>query len=168
MGAATEAEPVEPEQIPVSEGAAAVKAEFASDKEALPDSLKNCVTAVDDEGLYLDHAIVGGAVESLESSREVERVSLFPVFSAQSGEEGELDAAVVSAVVFTVPGEIFGDGCGLGDVAVCKVKPDGTCLRYALDEDGAAADGEFKFTTKTGALSAERSTERLTTTSFSI
>ena len=148
MGAATEAEPVEPEQIPISEGAAAVKAEFASDKEALPDSLKNCVTAVEDEGLYLDHAIVGGAVESLESSREVERVSLFPVFSAQSSEEGELDAAAVSAVAFTVPGEIFGDGCGLGDVAVCKVKPDGTCLRYALDEDGAAADGEFKIYNK--------------------
>ena len=148
MGAATEAEPVEPEQIPVSEGAAAVKAEFASDRVALPDSLKNCVTAVDDEGLYLDHAIVGGAVESLESSREVERVSLFPVFSAQSSEEGELDAAVVSAIAFTVPGEIFGDGGGLGDVAVCKVKPDGTCLRYALDEDGAAADGEFKIYNK--------------------
>ena len=148
MGAATEAEPVEPEQIPVSEGAATVKAEFASDKEALPDSLKNCVTAVDNEGLYLDHAIVGGAVESLDSPREVERVSLFPVFSAQSGEEGELDAAAVSAVAFTVPGEIFGDGCGLGDVAVCKVKPDGTCLRYALDEDGAAADGEFKIYNK--------------------
>ena len=148
MGAATEAEPVEPEQILVSEGAAAVKAEFASDKDALPDSLKNCVTAVDDEGLYLDHAIVGGAVESLESSREVERVSLFPVFSAQSSEEGELDAAVVSAIAFTVPGEIFGDGGGLGDVAVCKVKPDGTCLRYALDEDGAAADGEFKIYNK--------------------
>lgn len=143
MGAATEPEPAGPEEVPASDGTVAVMAEFAASEDDLPESLKNCVTAVDGN-FYLDYAIAGNAIESMDGARNVERVSLFPVFTARGGEDGALDSGVVAAAAFTVPGEIFGDGCGLGDVAVCKVKPDGTCLRYSRDEDGAAADGEFQ------------------------
>lgn len=139
MGAA-EVEPVDPGQIPASDGAVAVKAEFAADRDALPDSLKNCVTEADGK-FYLDYVIARDAAESMDGARDVENVSLFPVFTAQ---DGGLDSGVVAVAAFSVPGEIFGDGCGLGDVAVCKVKPDGTCLRYSRDEDGAAAGGEFQ------------------------
>ncbi len=143
MGVVSEVEPAEPGQIPVSDGAVAVMAEFAASEDDLPDSLKNCVKAVDGS-FYLDYAIAHNAVESMDGARNVERLSLFPVFTAHGGGDSALGSGVVAAFAFTVPGEIFGDGCGFGDVAVCKVKPDGTCLGYSRDEDGVAAEGEFQ------------------------
>lgn len=143
MGVVSEVKPAGSGQIPVSDCSVAVRAEFAANRDALPESLKNCITAVDGS-LYLNYAIARNAVESMDGARNVEGISLFPIFTAHGAEDVVLGSGVIAAFAFTVPGEIFGEGCGLGGVAICKVKPGGTCLGYSRDKDGVAAAGEFK------------------------
>lgn len=141
LGAGTPVDPENPETV-VSDGVVPLTAEIPTSADVLPQKLAESVTAAEG-GLYLDYAIASKAVKSLESSRYIDKISLFPVFTA-TGDDGELSDGAVAAVAFSVSGEVFGDGSTLGDVAVCKVKPDGECLRYTLSTGEDAADGSFE------------------------
>ena len=107
-----------------------------------------------DGGLYLDFDIVDKALEGL-GGREIEEISLLPVFTLADGEmtEGRLCAAA-----FELDGSDLAAGGTRADLAVFKIKPDGTRLEYKwaaneneyadgrytiLDEDGNVFNGSF-------------------------
>ena len=107
-----------------------------------------------DEGLYLDFDIVDKALEGL-GGREIEEISLLPVFTLAGGEmtEGRLCAAA-----FELDGSDLAAGGTRADLSVFKIKPDGTRLEYKwaaneseyadgrytiLDEDGNVFNGSF-------------------------
>ena len=141
IAAGTPVSPELPETV-VSGDVVPLMAEIPTSADVLPQELKDSVKSTEN-GLYLNYATASEAVTSLESPRYVEEISLFPVFTA-AGENDELTEGAVAEVAFTVSGEVFGDGSTLDDIAVCKIKPNGECLRYTLLTGDEAADGSFE------------------------
>lgn len=123
----------------VQEGAVELAAEFVAGRDELPQAFAGVEIVEEDGGFYLASDTVERAVESLGGERNVFGVSLFPVFSAESEEL----AGGLGAVAFSVPGDVFGGGNGISDIAVCKVKPDGSALGYTRCAGGEAADGSY-------------------------
>lgn len=147
---AEETTPVEPGE---TGGAVAMLADIALTKDAVAEIFAKDALNEIDGMLYLDAEIVGKAVEDIRADKTVEDAALFPVFTAQSEELAE---GGVGAVAFVVGGGAFGTGNTLADIAVCKVKPNGTALEYkeagaspedgtftVTEEDGAALSGPF-------------------------
>lgn len=141
IAAGTPVSPELPETV-VSGDVVPLMAEIPTSADVLPQELKDSVKSTEN-GLYLNYATASEAVTSLESTRYVEEISLFPVFTA-ADENDELSEGAVAEVAFTVSGEVFGDGSTLDDIAVCKIKPNGECLRYTLLTGDEAADGSFE------------------------
>ena len=141
IAAGTPVSPELPETV-VSGDVVPLRAEIPTSANVLPQELKDSVKSTEN-GLYLNYETASEAVTSLESPRYVEEISLFPVFTA-AGENDELSEGAVAEVAFTVSGEVFGDGSTLDDIAVCKIKPNGECLRYTLLTGDEAADGSFE------------------------
>ena len=141
IAAGTPVSPELPETV-VSGDVVPLEAVIPVSTDVLPQEFVQSVR-VTDNGLYLDYATASEAVTSLESTRFVEEISLFPVFTA-ADENDELSEGAVAEVAFTVSGEVFGDGGTLDDIAVCKIKPNGECLRYTLLTGDEAADGSFE------------------------
>ena len=143
LAAGTPVEPQEP--TAADEGAVPLLPYIPTNGDPLPAELDGKVDTIDngEEGLYLDYMAVRAAAETLVSDRYVDEVARFPVFTA-TAEDGELSSGTIAAVAFTLSGEVFGDGSTLDDVAICKIKPNGECLRYTQLTGEEAFDGAFE------------------------
>ena len=84
---------------------------------------------------------------NVRADKTVEDIALFPVFAADSA---ELADNPLGAVAFMVGGGAFGDGSTLADIAICKVKPDGSALEYK-EADASPGGGTFTVTEADGA-----------------
>ena len=133
------AEAVEPNsQARCPQNVTQVYAQIATDGTTLGEIFDEDELREVDNMFYLDAGITKSAVKNIRAGKTVSGISLFPVFTAESG---ELKQNSLGAVAFAVSGEAFGGGSTLADVAVCKVFPDGTALEYK--EAGASpADGD--------------------------
>ena len=141
------AEEVEPGEPGGVDGAVAMLADIELTKAEVSGIFEESELEEIDDMLYLDAEIVGKAVENLRADKAVKDVALFPVFAADST---ELADNPLGAVAFMVGGGAFGDGSTLADIAICKVKPDGSALEYK--EAGASpGDGTFTVTEADGA-----------------
>ena len=143
-GYAEAVEPEQPSEMPAN--VTQVYAQIATDGTTLGEIFDEDELREVDNMFYLDAGITKSAVKNIRAGKTVSGISLFPVFSAESG---ELKQNSLGAVAFAVSGEAFGGGSTLADVAVCKVFPDGTALEYK--EAGASpADGTFTVTEADG------------------
>lgn len=141
------AEEVEPGEPGGVDGAVAMLADIELTKEAVSGIFEESELEEIDGMLYLDAGIVDKAVENIREGKTVGGIALFPVFAANSA---ELADNPLGAVAFVVGGDAFGDGSMLADIAICKVKPDGSALEYK--EAGASpGDGTFTVTEADGA-----------------
>lgn len=134
------AEEVEPGEPGGVDGAVAMLADIGLTKEAVSGIFEESELEEIDDMLYLDAEIAGKAVENLRADKAVKDVALFPVFAADST---ELADNPLGAVAFMVGGGAFGDGGTLADIAICKVKPDGSALEY---KEASASPGDGTFT----------------------
>lgn len=143
-GYAEAVEPEQPSETPAN--VTPVYAQIATDGTTLGEIFDEDELREVDNMFYLDAGITKSAVKNIRAGKTVSGISLFPVFTAESG---ELKQNSLGAVAFAVSGEAFGGGSTLADVAVCKVFPDGTALEYK--EAGASpADGTFTVTEADG------------------
>ena len=143
-GYAEAVEPEQPSEMPAN--VTQVYAQIATDGTTLGEIFDEDELREVDNMFYLDAGITKSAVKNIRAGKTVSGISLFPVFTAESG---ELKQNSLGAVAFAVSGEAFGGGSTLADVAVCKVFPDGTALEYK--EAGASpADGTFTVTEADG------------------
>ena len=141
------AEDVKPDVPDETEGVVAMLADIEPTKDRLTGIFTDEELEEIDGMLYLDAGIVDKAVENIREGKTVGGIALFPVFAADST---ELADNPLGAVAFMVGGDAFGDGSTLADIAICKVKPDGTALEYK--EAGASpGDGTFTVTEADGA-----------------
>ncbi len=143
-GYAEAVEPEQPSETPAN--VTPVYAQIATDGTTLGEIFDEDELREVDNMFYLDAGITKSAVKNIRAGKTVSGISLFPVFTAESG---ELKQNSLGAVAFAVSGEAFGGGSTLADVAICKVFPDGTALEYK--EAGASpADGTFTVTEADG------------------
>ena len=141
------AEDVKPDVPDETEGVVAMLADIEPTKDRLTGIFTDEELEEIDGMLYLDAGIVDKAVENIREGKTVGGIALFPVFAANSA---ELADNPLGAVAFMVGGDAFGDGSTLADIAICKVKPDGSALEYK--EAGASpGDGTFTVTEADGA-----------------
>lgn len=141
------AEEVQPDEPDGAEGAVSMLADIELTKESVAGIFEESEIEEIDGMVYLDAGIVDKAVENIRAGKTVGGIALFPVFAARSGELAENS---LGAVAFAVSGDAFGDGGTLTDIAICKVKPDGSALEYK--EAGASPrDGTFTVTEYDGA-----------------
>ena len=143
LAAGTPVTPQEP--TAAGEGAVPLRPYIPTNGDPLPAELDGKVGTIDngEKGFYLDYMAVRAAAETLVSDRYVDEVARFPVFTA-TAKDGELRSGAIAAVAFTLSGEVFGDGSTLDDVAICKIKPNGECLRYTQLTGEEAFDGAFE------------------------
>lgn len=140
------AEDVKPDVPDETEGVVAMLADIEPTKDRLTGIFTDEELEEIEGMLYLDAEIAGKAVENLRADKAVKDVALFPVFAAN---DERLADNPLGAVAFMVGGGAFGDGGTLADIAICKVKPDGSALEYK--EAGASpSDGTFTVTEADG------------------
>lgn len=144
-GFAEQVDTVEPDEE--HESVTPIYAQIAKDETALSDIFSKGDLREYGGCLYLDAGIAKKAAMNVRADKTVEDIALFPVFAADSA---ELADNPLGAVAFMVGGDAFGDGSTLADIAICKVKPDGSALEYK--EAGASpGDGTFTVTEADGA-----------------
>lgn len=134
------AEDVKPDVPDETEGVVAMLADIEPTKDRLTGIFTDEELEEIDGMLYLDAGIVDKAVENIREGKTVGGIALFPVFAANSA---ELADNPLGAVAFMVGGDAFGDGSTLADIAICKVKPDGSALEY---KEAGASPGDGTFT----------------------
>ena len=140
------AEEVEPGEPGGVEGAVAMTAGIELTRDEVSEIFAADELEEIDGMLYLDTETVDQATQSVRADKTVADVALFPVFAANSA---ELADNPLGAVAFIVGGGAFGEGNTLADLAICKIKPDGTALEYK--EAGAEPqDGTFSVTEADG------------------
>ncbi len=94
-----------------------------------------------DGGLYLDFDIVERALEGLSGGKEIEEISLLPVFAAA---DDKMTAGRLCVAAFELDGADICQGGSRGDIAVCKIKPDGSLREYTWAEsEEKYADGSY-------------------------
>ena len=141
------AEDVKPDVPDETEGVVAMLADIEPTKDRLTGIFTDEELEEIEGMLYLNSEIADNAVENIRAGKDVKDIALFPVFAADST---ELADNPLGAVAFMVGGDAFGDGSTLADIAICKVKPDGSALEYK--EAGASpGDGTFTVTEADGA-----------------
>ena len=126
--------PVSPD-VDTSGDILSVLAELPADISQLTEIFSEDQLVGTEEGLYLDFDIVGRAVSGL-GGREIEDISLFPVFRLS---DGAMTDGRLCAAAFELDGTDFCEGGSREDIAVCKIKPDGTMLEYQW----AAGENEY-------------------------
>ena len=141
------AEDVKPDVPDETEGVVAMLADIEPTKDRLTGIFTDEELEEIDGMLYLDAGIVDKAVENIREGKTVGGIALFPVFAADSA---ELADNPLGAVAFMVGGGAFGDGSTLADIAICKVKPDGSALEYK-EADASPGGGTFTVTEADGA-----------------
>ena len=138
--------PVSPD-VDTSGDILSVLAELPADISQLTEIFSEDQLVGTEEGLYLDFDIVGRAVSGL-GGREIEDISLFPVFRLS---DGAMTDGRLCAAAFELDGTDFREGGSREDIAVCKIKPDGTMLEYqwAAGED-EYANGRYTILDEAG------------------
>lgn len=144
-GFAEQVDTVEPDEE--HESVTPIYAQIAKDETALRDIFSEGDLREYGGCLYLDAGIAKKAAMNVRADKTVEDIALFPVFAADSA---ELADNPLGAVAFMVGGGAFGDGSTLADIAICKVKPDGSALEYK-EADASPGGGTFTVTEADGA-----------------